>query len=118
MRMTIFAVLSLLRLRHITLRHDTKNLSIEAKQMHVRVVKVAVYETNRRLLHQIKLVGDKSMLKPKVNILGRRPTDNAIRLKNDEMNNRNEHEFDRVENKRRRLIRFPIRPKIHIGKPA
>jgi hypothetical protein len=35
-------------------------------------------------------------------------------LKNDETNKRNEHAFDRVGNKRRRLIR----PKIHIGKPT
>ncbi len=58
------------------------------------------------------------MLKPRANIFGRRPTDNEMRLKNDETNNRNEHEFFRVGNKRRRLIRFPIIPNIHIGKPA
>ncbi len=33
-------------------------------------------------------------------------------------NKRNEDEFDRVENKRQRLIRFPIIPNIHIDKPA
>jgi hypothetical protein len=58
------------------------------------------------------------MAKPMVNTLGRSPTDNAVRLKNDETNNKNEHECVRVENKRRRLIRFPIVPKINIGKPT
>jgi hypothetical protein len=71
-----------------------------------------------RLLHQIILVVDASMLKAMANILGRRPLASAIILKNDETNKRNEDAFDRVANKIRRLIRFPIRPKIHIGKPA
>jgi len=47
------------------------------------------------------------MLKPMANILGRRPPNNEMRSKNDEINNRNEREFFRVGNKRRRLIRFP-----------
>jgi len=73
---------------------------------------------NRRLLDQIILVDDASMLKIMANIFGRRPLDSARVLKIDEINKRNEDEFDRVGNKRRRLIRFPIIPKIHIGKPA
>ncbi len=40
MRVAIFAVLSLLRLSHATFRQDPKNLSIEAKQRHVRDVMV------------------------------------------------------------------------------
>jgi hypothetical protein len=33
-------------------------------------------------------------------------------LKNKETNKKNEDEFDRVENKKQRLIKFPIIPKI------
>ncbi|CAF1147164.1 unnamed protein product [Rotaria sordida] len=73
---------------------------------------------NRRLLHQDRLVDDASIPYPTAKALGRRPTDSAMRLKNDETNNRNEHEFVRVENKRRRLITFPIIPKINIGRPT
>ncbi len=43
MKVVIFTVLSLLRLRHITFRHDTKTLSIEAKQKHVREMMAAEY---------------------------------------------------------------------------
>ncbi len=118
MRVAIFAVLRLLRLRHTTLRHDTKNLSIEAKQRHVIEPTGTLKVIKKRLLHQSILVDDASMLKVMANILGRRPSDSAMILKTDEINKRNEDGFDRVENKRRRLIRFPIIPNIHIGKPA
>jgi hypothetical protein len=70
---------------------------------------------NRRLLHQIILVDGASMLKIITNIPGRRPPDSARVLKIDEINKRNDDEFDRVGNKRRRLIRFPIIPKKHIA---
>jgi hypothetical protein len=118
MRVAIFVVLSLLRLRHTTLRHDAKNLSIEAKQRHVKELIVTHEVIKRRLLHHNILVDDGSILKLMANILGRRPSDSAMILKSDETNKRNEDAFDRVENNRRRLIRFPIIPNIHIGKPA
>jgi hypothetical protein len=73
---------------------------------------------NRRLLHQIKLVNVASISNPIAKTLGRRPANSAMILKNDETNNRNEQEFDRVENKRQRLIKFPIIPRINIGKPT
>jgi hypothetical protein len=75
---------------------------------------VTILIRKKRLLHQIILVVDASMLNAMANILGRRPSASAMILKNDETNKRNEHAFDRVGNKRRRLIR----PKIHIGKPT
>ncbi len=40
----------------------------------------------------------------------------AMMLKNDETNNKNEQGFDRVENKRQRLIKFPIISKIEMNK--
>jgi hypothetical protein len=52
------------------------------------------------------------------NIFGRRPSDNAMILKYDETDKRNDDGFDRVGNKRRILIIFPIISKVHIGKPA
>ena len=113
-----FAVFKLLRLRHETLRLETKQRSIEAKQMHVRELKVPMYERNRRLLHQIKLVDDGSKPNPKDSIRGRRPNDNDMILKNDEINNKNEHETDRVENNRQKFIRLPMIPKLKIGIPA
>jgi hypothetical protein len=64
------------------------------------------------------LVDDASIPNPIDNTRGRRPTDNAMRLKNDAMNNKNEHDIDRVENKRQRLIKFPMIPKPKIGKPT
>lgn len=118
MRIAIFVVLNLLRLRHLTFRHETRSLSIEAKLRHVKEITVTELIMRKRLLHQIILVDDSSMLKLIANILGRRPADNAMILKNDVKNRRNDDEFDRVGNKRRSLIRFPIIPKIHIGKPA
>jgi len=70
---------------------------------------------NRRLLHQIILVDDASMVKLMANVLGRRSPESARVLKIDEINKRNDDEFDRVGNQRRRLIRFSIIPKIHIA---
>ncbi len=61
-------------------------------------------------------MNDASTLKLNANIHGRRPSGSAMILKNDETNKRNEDGFNRVENKRRILIRFPIIPEIHIGK--
>ena len=115
---TMIAVFNRLRLRHATLRHDIKNRSTEAKQIHVREPIVPMYEKKRRLLHQSMLVDDASILKPMDNTRGRRPNNNAIIFKNEEMNNKNEHGVLRLENKMQTFTKFPTIPKPKIGKPA
>lgn len=113
-----FVVFKLLRLRHDTLRLETKHRSIDAKQMHVREPKVPMYVRNRRLLHQTKLVDDGSKPNPKDSIRGKRPKDNDMILKNDEISNKKEHGTERVGNSKQKLIRLPMIPKLKIGKPA